>query len=872
MKKSIVFIIIFLLTKIAAPATNQIASFISVVSSPKIAPSGRVILFSGIDYHGLYLLNLTTGEIRQIVENRNAGYAASFSPDGNFVAFKLIRKDGLQIPCLFDLRSNSLIELHEPSFLSGVPNFASDGSLCYSVDKKIFVLDKNFNYRARFTLPNYSNLAIISPDGKYIAFNDSVDCIWTISLQDEKKQKITHNDQGYFYPAWSPDSKKLAIQSLNGKIHIFDLKARNFYNLGYGGSVNWVDAENVIFVRYKFGTRFQLESTELIYSDFQGINQKIISASGMQQPEFVDFLGKENTLIASSANKLFIGKLNVSSASFQATPVRTFSLSEQKKPSEIPGVNYAAPAGNFVPVANGFNAPYFHQVYDVPDWFNGHWACGATSALMALQYYKILPEWPTNCSYPYAHVSSHGRYVCEVYSFNGYIYNIGGYDPDGNVGYGGYGFIIQNNWLDTKGNMAKYARQHGVGSEVDWSPNFSKFSQNIRAAFPVVILNSLTTAGHYILGVGEIAAQHAVKVNDPYGNKNQGYMNYSGKNVIYDWPGYSNGHANLNIVHCFVYMRQGADLTVSAPVVPDTLSVGQSLNIQTTIQNNGTKKADSSQVFVYLSLDRVLNSGDTLLATQFVPEIESSDSVQLSFSVQLPDSLPSYRWWIIVQADGENSLLETSENNNLSSAQFILKGFARIFRTRPLANSNINDDAPEISAYFSDPYFPVISDSIKLFLDNIDFSDSCHVQGNKIIFQPKNPLAHSEHQVRIEVVNSAGNRTVKEWNFFILTTDVATQQNKLTTKFRLFQNYPNPFNSSTTIRFIVPFAGKVGLEIFSPDGSLVREFEFSVSASGEYSFVWNGKDSADKIVSSGIYFCRIRAGQYSAVQRMIFLK
>jgi len=36
------------------------------------------------------------------------------------------------------------------------------------------------------------------------------------------------------------------------------------------------------------------------------------------------------------------------------------------------------------------NVPYIHQVYDTPNTFNGHWACNASSALMAITYYGIL--------------------------------------------------------------------------------------------------------------------------------------------------------------------------------------------------------------------------------------------------------------------------------------------------------------------------------------------------------------------------------------------------------------------------------------------------------------------------------------------------
>jgi len=201
------------------------------------------------------------------------------------------------------------------------------------------------------------------------------------------------------------------------------------------------------------------------------------------------------------------------------------------------------------------NVPYIHQVYDTPDWFNGHWACGATSAMMAIAYYGILPYWDCTVSVPYPHVSHWGRYICEIYTYNNYTYNIGSADPSGNIAYGGYGYITQNDWEDTKGHMAEYFTKHGLSSYVDWSPTWAELKAEIDAGHPVVLLTSLTSAGHYVLAVGYYTGQYSVIVHDPYGDKNQGYMNYNGAYVTYDWPGYNYGNANLNTVHCFIYAR-----------------------------------------------------------------------------------------------------------------------------------------------------------------------------------------------------------------------------------------------------------------------------------------------------------------------------
>jgi hypothetical protein len=87
-------------------------------------------------------------------------------------------------------------------------------------------------------------------------------------------------------------------------------------------------------------------------------------------------------------------------------------------------------------------------------------------------------------------------------------------------------------------------------------------------------------------------------------------------------------------------------------------------------------------------------------------------------------------------------------------------------------------------------------------------------------------------------------------------------------------NYPNPFNPSTRIQFEIG-NGKtenVIISIYNVRGQRVRTLVNGLYEAGEHSVVWNGIDDNGHTVSSGIYFYRMTAGEYSAVRRMILLK
>lgn len=92
------------------------------------------------------------------------------------------------------------------------------------------------------------------------------------------------------------------------------------------------------------------------------------------------------------------------------------------------------------------------------------------------------------------------------------------------------------------------------------------------------------------------------------------------------------------------------------------------------------------------------------------------------------------------------------------------------------------------------------------------------------------------------------------------------------TEFALGQNFPNPFNPTTTITFSVPEAGDVTLKIYDVLGRNIRTLAAGTYNPGNYSVVWDARDSRGSMVSAGTYFYAINAGNYHAVKRMLFLK
>ncbi len=210
-----------------------------------------------------------------------------------------------------------------------------------------------------------------------------------------------------------------------------------------------------------------------------------------------------------------------------------------------------------------FDVSYMHQRWDTPDWFNGSWSCGPTSCMMTVQYYMMLTPDSIWASYPSpGHWSMWGNYIPVEYTFLGYTYDEFGDCPGDSVP-GAHGFICPDGgaWWN---NMVDFLNRHEVSSS--WAgTSWSTLTGQIDSDYPVVCSSNVLGHGHIILLNGYYS-NHTIVVNDPYGDANEsGWGNYyNGKDVLYDWPGYNNGHVEIGVSQLFYAQAQ-------IPSEPDTL-------------------------------------------------------------------------------------------------------------------------------------------------------------------------------------------------------------------------------------------------------------------------------------------------------------
>jgi len=113
-----------------------------------------------------------------------------------------------------------------------------------------------------------------------------------------------------------------------------------------------------------------------------------------------------------------------------------------------------------------------------------------------------------------------------------------------------------------------------------------------------------------------------------------------------------------------------------------------------------------------------------------------------------------------------------------------------------------------------------------------------------------------------------------------LPSDVEEEEGQVLAKFSILeQNYPNPFNSSTTIPFTVHGKQKTEngpipttLKIYNIRGQLVKTLVDEELNPGEYKVSWDGENTQGKEVASGVYFYRLKTGEFVQTQKMVLIR
>jgi sugar lactone lactonase YvrE len=161
-----------------------------------------------------------------------------------------------------------------------------------------------------------------------------------------------------------------------------------------------------------------------------------------------------------------------------------------------------------------------------------------------------------------------------------------------------------------------------------------------------------------------------------------------------------------------------------------------------------------------------------------------------------------------------------------------------------------NEDRLYLSSWWTDAvyrYDAELSDSPEMFSNgHPDPADICVDKVNNILCIP------IFYENRVD---------------FVEIYQTSTDNISLPDKHFTIANYPNPFNASTVIQYNLPSSSDVTIEIYDILGRKIETLVQGEQPAGNHQVTWDAGYQ-----SSGIYFYRIQAGEYTETRKMVILK
>jgi hypothetical protein len=145
-------------------------------------------------------------------------------------------------------------------------------------------------------------------------------------------------------------------------------------------------------------------------------------------------------------------------------------------------------------------------------------------------------------------------------------------------------------------------------------------------------------------------------------------------------------------------------------------------------------------------------------------------------------------------------------------------------------------------------------------------------QGDSIPQDPTHPGEYMNMVFRVQryspTYQGLVGRDLTPGNFIELyPTGVADAASQASSEFALYQNYPNPFNPSTSLTFRVPSSEFVTLNVFDILGREVTTLVNEQKSAGTHTVQWDATG-----VASGVYFYRIKTGQFTSMKKLVLLR
>ena len=151
-----------------------------------------------------------------------------------------------------------------------------------------------------------------------------------------------------------------------------------------------------------------------------------------------------------------------------------------------------------------------------------------------------------------------------------------------------------------------------------------------------------------------------------------------------------------------------------------------------------------------------------------------------------------------------------------------------------------------------------------------DFSENVSTHKSDGSFMSlDNPLdsGHEKYYWKVRGINSTKKGDWSHTHMFNVGIINSNEPMLEITDYELYQNYPNPFNPSTQIKYALPTANQVTLDVFNSVGQKVMELVNGQQSAGYHTATFDASG-----LSSGVYLYKLTTPSFTQTKKMLLIK
>ncbi|MBE0571498.1 MAG: T9SS type A sorting domain-containing protein [Ignavibacteriaceae bacterium] len=261
------------------------------------------------------------------------------------------------------------------------------------------------------------------------------------------------------------------------------------------------------------------------------------------------------------------------------------------------------------------------------------------------------------------------------------------------------------------------------------------------------------------------------------------------------------------------------------------------------------------------------------------PGLISGPVYNYSGQYQIATSLePGRGFFVKLTGDGQFNLPGELTNRNSEEINYFNQDWGKIILTDASGSSFVlylvNDEV-DLNLFELPPFPPEGAFDIRFASGRIAENLNCGTQ-TLLMSGIMYPIKVQVENVAVTLQDQSGNKLnadlihgeeITVTNESINKLLILSDKSETPITYSLEQNFPNPFNPTTTIKFAVTKESNVNLSVYNILGELVSTLVNEQLKTGYHQYEFDASNLA-----SGVYLCRIIAGDFVETRKMVLLR